>query len=266
MKRSAHISTTLLVAIVLTAILSGCGSSGSSSGNGTSSGSSSGNVASSGSSSGNGTTAGASSSASFATSSPSAHSGVVPEVDGVAVDVAELYLKEAGLTSGQKVQETNSNVPDGFVITSQPPVGEQEAIGTAVELIISKGSAGCQPGPSCPFEGHYGIMINILGQTLPEATTSLALSGLTLGSSTIVDSSATKGTIVCTNPQAGVSFLIQAPVSVGISSGIPGGPTTSGCGGPSSATSPTPTPFTAPAESPTTSASAPAESPTTSGQ
>jgi serine/threonine-protein kinase len=192
-------------------------------------------------------------------------SGVVPGVDGVAVDVAELYLKEAGLTSGQQIQETNSNVPDGFVITSQPPVGEKEALGTAVELIISKGSAGCQPpGPSCPYEGRFGIMINILGETLPEATTNLALSGLTLGSSTVVDSSASKGTIVCTNPQAGAWFAIQAPVSVGISSGVPGGPTTSGCGGPSSTTSPTPTPSTAPAESPTTSASAPAESPTTS--
>ena len=224
MKRHGHVAAASLIALVLAAMLSACGGSGSTNGSGTPTG-------------GPTTTFLAPTSG----APPASPNGVVPPVNGVAVDVAVLYVQQAGLKVGQQVSETNTDVPDGFVITSQPPVGDKESLGTVIELIISKGSAACQPpGPSCTYLNRFGIMTYILGDTLPEATTSLALSGFTLGTSTLIGSSAPAGTIVCTNPPAGATFSIQEPINVGISSGVAGVPATSGCGGLSPSVSPTP--------------------------
>src|ERR1035438_7580755 len=151
-----HITAASFVAIILAANLSGCGGSGGPKEHGKS------------------TNQASSNSTGPTTEAPS---GMVPPVDGVAVDVAELYLKKAGLTLGRQIQQTNSKVEDGLVITSQPPVGQKEALGTAVELIISKGSAGCQPpGPSWDHLNIIGKMKNVVGDFLPQAITSLALS------------------------------------------------------------------------------------------
>jgi beta-lactam-binding protein with PASTA domain len=239
-KRGLRITAALLAAISLAAITIGCGSSGGLEGPGSSTSPASGSTSP--------TSTGLSTSAVPTSEAPT---GVVPQVDGAAVDVAELYLKEAGLVLGQQIQQTNSDVEDGLVITSQPPVGQKEPLGTAIELIISKGSAGCQPpGPSCNHLYIIGTMINVLGDSLPQAITNLALSGLTFGSATVVNSSAQKGTVVCTNPPAGVNFNADEPVSADISSGMPGVPATSGCGSPASGTSPSPSLAPSPSPSP----------------
>jgi eukaryotic-like serine/threonine-protein kinase len=239
--RGLHITAASLVAIVLAAIAGGCGGSGSLGGHGSP-------TSPAGSSSSVPTSAAPSSSAAPTSATPS---GVVPQVDGAAVDVAELYLRKAGLALGRQIQQTNSDVEDGLVITSQPPVGQKEPLGTSIELVISKGSAGCQPpGPSCDHLQVIGAMINVLGDSLPQAISSLALSGLTLGSTTVVGSSAQKGTVVCTNPPAEVNFDVEDPVSVGLSSGVPGVPATSGCGGLTSGATPSPSPTPPPSPSP----------------
>jgi eukaryotic-like serine/threonine-protein kinase len=225
-RRGFHMLVAFLVAIGL-AILSGCGGSGPPSGTTSQTG-----------------TATVTPSENVTATSTATPTGVVPPVDGVAVDVAELYIQQAGLKPGPQMQETNSNVTVGFVITSQPPVGQKEPLGTPVELLISDGSAGCQPpGPSCDHSNIIGAMINVIGDSLPMAITSLALSGLTLGVMTVVHSSQPTGTVVCTNPSAGEFFSVEDPISVGVSSGIPGAPATSGCSGLTLSISPTPSPF-----------------------
>jgi len=82
-------------------------------------------------------------------------------------------------------------------------------------------------------------MPDVIGQTVAQATTTLALDGITLGSSVVGASSAPEGTIICTVPPAGTPFQLTTPVDVGVSSGDPGSPAASLCGAPTGPASPT---------------------------
>jgi beta-lactam-binding protein with PASTA domain len=183
--------------------------------------------------------------------------------------VAERYLMQAGLQSGRELQEPNTNTQSGLVITTEPPVGETVAHGSAVVLLVSTGSPACQygPGPSCDEGNPLARMPDILGQTLEQAKTTLALDGITLGSSILQSSSAPAGTVVCSMPGAGSIFPQVAAVTVGLSSGNAESPPLTLCGTSQAQTSPTQT-FTLPTHlytlptSPTAPPTSPAAPPT----
>ena len=169
---------------------------------------------------------------SISTSTSPAKKEAIPPVAGDTVSIAELYLQQVGLRSGRKLQRSDTSLQSGLVITTSPYQGDVVPFGSAIDLVVSTGSPGCQPGSSgfiCIMLGTVVTMPYILGQTLQQAMTTLALQNMTLGSHVFQASSAAEGTIICTVPAAGDSFYLNMPVQVAISSGNPSSPTATLC-------------------------------------
>ena len=173
-------------------------------------------------------------SSSIANTTASTTSAVVPMVDGDPVSIAELYIRQAGLQFGAELQEPNVSVPSGLVITTSPYVGEKVPYGYTVTLLVSTGSAACEQlaHANCPLIGRP--MPNILGQTLEQAKTTLALAGITLGQYIFQASSAAEGTVICADHAPGESVRQTDAVKVGISSGNTESPPITLCGASSS--------------------------------
>jgi beta-lactam-binding protein with PASTA domain len=169
-------------------------------------------------------------SSSTANTTAATASAVVPMVDGDPVSIAELYIKQAGLQFGAELQEPNVSVPSGRVITTSPYVGEKVPYGYTVTLLVSTGSAACEQvaGANCPL--YSRPMPNILGQTLEQAKTTLALIGITLGQYIFQASSAAEGTVICADHAPGESVRQTDAVKIGISSGNTESPPITLCG------------------------------------
>ena len=97
---------------------------------------------------------------------------------------------------------------------------------------------------------QYITMPYVIGQTVPQVTTALALDSITLGTSAVEASSQPAGTVIYTNPEPGATFPDTEKVNVGVSSGDPGSPPDTVCvppaGPPASSTCPPPTSPTGP--------------------
>ena len=205
---------------------------------------------------------------SAATSASRGGNEAIPRLAGDPVSVAELYLRQLGLRAGQMLNKPNTKYQSGLVITTSPYAGDVVSYGSAVDLLVSMGSPGCQQ-PECPQNGVYVTMPDVLGQTIDQVTTTLALDGLTLGSYAAEASSAARGTAICTDPGAGEHFPATTPVNVGVSSGDPGSPPATLCDASSGPppTSPTGPPPTSPSgPPPTSSSSTPSQPPSSPPQ
>ena len=132
----------------------------------------------------------------------------VPMVDGDSVGIAELYLTQAGLQVGKKLQESNLVVPPTLVIATSPYVGDLVPYGATVDLLVSTGSFVCQTtfGARCDFFTVPIPMPSLTGQTLEQAKATLALQGITAGPGVLQASAEAAGTVVCTVPGAGALF------------------------------------------------------------
>lgn len=64
----------------------------------------------------------------------------VPDVQGSRLDKAEELLKSDGLEPGLVTEAFSEDVLKGFVISTAPEAGAQRRAGTAVSLVVSKGS------------------------------------------------------------------------------------------------------------------------------
>jgi eukaryotic-like serine/threonine-protein kinase len=183
----------------------------------------------------------------------------IPQLAGTTVSVAELYLQQAGLRAGQTLQTSNTDYQSGLVITTSPYAGKVVPSGSVVVLLVSDGSPGCQGSGYCDHFLKDVTMPYVIGQTVPEVITALALEGITLGTSAVEASSEPAGTVICTDPNPGVSFPNTEKVNVGVSSGDPDSPSATVCmppaGPPTSSTAPPPTSPTGP---PTTAPASPA--------
>ncbi len=265
-----------LLAAILAAALSACGGPTTSSSGGpvTTASQSGGAVASGGGvASGGNTTAsgGGVESGGNTTASGAGESGIVPDVGGLSVQIAELYLKQVGLGLGKQLQEPNVDLRSGLVITTDPADGQKESRGYPVNLLVSTGSPGCQQqesGGHCDFFGVDVKMPYVLGQTLQQAKTTLTLSGITLGSYVLQASSAPYGAVTCSVPAAGIAFDQGQPVSLFVSSGNGGSPAVASCGTssppPSSPPPSSPPPSSPPPSSPPPSLPPPSSPPPSS--
>ncbi|WP_033327440.1 Stk1 family PASTA domain-containing Ser/Thr kinase [Streptomyces yerevanensis] len=64
----------------------------------------------------------------------------VPNVKGYALDEARARLKDEGLKAGMIARDFSEEVPFGYVISTDPDTGTTRRAGSAIALIISKGS------------------------------------------------------------------------------------------------------------------------------
>jgi beta-lactam-binding protein with PASTA domain len=151
------------------------------------------------------------------------------------------------------LQRSNTEYQSGLVITTSPYAGDIVPSGYTVDLLVSDGSPGCQ-GPSCYYRLKYVTMPYVIGQTVPQVTTALALDSITLGTSAVEASSEPAGTVICTDPEPDTSFPDTEKVNIGVSSGDPGSPPVTVCvpstGPPTSSTAPPPISRVQPSVSP----------------
>jgi eukaryotic-like serine/threonine-protein kinase len=63
----------------------------------------------------------------------------VPSLSGQTLDQAQATLREFELRTGEIRREPHPTIPDGSVITSDPPPGNEEPVGTQIDLIVSTG-------------------------------------------------------------------------------------------------------------------------------
>src|ERR1039457_2117606 len=148
-----------------------------------------------------------------------ATSTTVPNVDSDPVSEAQQNLQQAGLGLGAQKQEPNLEVEPGFVIATNPAVGAQVTTGFHVNLLVSVGAPRCRGCRSIPYTFP---MLNVVGENLQQAITTLAENGLTLGTYSFQESSVPEGTVIQSTPSAGTLTSEKIEVELVLSSGLAG--------------------------------------------
>ncbi|MGQ4363588.1 Stk1 family PASTA domain-containing Ser/Thr kinase [Streptomyces sp. SAS_272] len=113
----------------------------------------------------------------------------VPDVQGSALKKAEELLKKDGLEPGLVTEEFSDKIALGAVISTDPEAGAQRRAGTAISLVVSKGSPVDVP--------------DVSGEDLDDARAELEEAGLTVKvASEQVNSEVDKGKVAAQTPKA----------------------------------------------------------------
>lgn len=130
----------------------------------------------------------------------------VPNVAGKDVDTATRQLENADFKVNPETRsQASSEVEDGQVIETDPPIGDSVDKGTEITLTVSSGPDQVQ----VPDVGGY---------TFSEAKDTIESAGLKVRKETR-DSSETKDTVINTNPPPGTSVDPDSTVTVIVSKG-----------------------------------------------
>lgn len=92
----------------------------------------------------------------------------IPGVSGLTLADAKLRLESAKLVVGKVTEDTSADVKVGSVIGQAPLEGAETRVGTAIDLVVSKGIA-ATPVPS------------VVGRSLSKAKDELQKAGFTVG-------------------------------------------------------------------------------------
>ncbi|MCX5089707.1 Stk1 family PASTA domain-containing Ser/Thr kinase [Streptomyces sp. NBC_00365] len=130
----------------------------------------------------------------------------VPDLTGFALFKAREVLKGAGLAAGMVTREFDQDVPRGFVIRSDPGAGTERHAGSAIALVVSKGS---------PVE-----VADVTGASVADATSELEQAGLKVKIATQqVNSEFDQGQIARQSPKAGSQVAGGDTVTLTVSKG-----------------------------------------------
>lgn len=130
----------------------------------------------------------------------------VPDVTGSRLDKAEELLKTDGLEPGLVTQEFSEDVLKGFVISTDPEAGTKRRAGTAVAIVVSKGS---------PID-----IPDVTGDALNDARTELQEAGLKVKVATEqVNSEFDKGLVAAQTPEEGSEAAEGDTVTLTLSKG-----------------------------------------------
>jgi serine/threonine protein kinase len=162
-------------------------------------------------------------------SSPNA-SVKVPSVIGLPLAQASAILGQAGLDVGSVTYQSSSTIPNGDVISSLPAPYTEVNPGTKVSLVVSNGSS-------------ENIMLNVIGDTLSQATALLTASPYNLAVTyyLVPTCAADQGIVVSQSPSGGVFVAQGSTVTLGVGSYSSSSTTTSSTTAGSSTTSSTTT-------------------------
>ncbi len=131
----------------------------------------------------------------------------IPDVTGLSRANAETALVGAGLVLGSTTERFNETVPEGNVISQYPVAGTSAALGAAVNLALSGGSA--------PV-----TVPNVCGITQSAAEFSLTFSGLVLGTvGEAFSDTVPLGRVATQSPAKGTSVASGSPVNLVLSKG-----------------------------------------------
>ncbi|WP_416978574.1 Stk1 family PASTA domain-containing Ser/Thr kinase [Streptomyces sp. T028] len=130
----------------------------------------------------------------------------VPDVTGSRLDKAKALLKSDGLEPGQVTEEFSDDVIKGFVISTSPEAGTERRTGSAVAIVVSKGSAIDVP--------------DVTGEDLEDAKADLEEAGLTVEvSAEQVTSEFDAGQVAAQTPEAGSEAADGDTVTLTLSKG-----------------------------------------------
>ena len=131
----------------------------------------------------------------------------VPNVVGQSQATAQGALIAAGLAVGTVTLQNSTGVPTGAVISQNPLAGASVAVGTAVNLVVSSGTA-------------QVTVPNVVGQTTADVQTAVSAVGMVVGTVTQQHhASVPTGRVISQSPSAGTPASPGAAVSLAISSG-----------------------------------------------
>ncbi|MFD9436808.1 Stk1 family PASTA domain-containing Ser/Thr kinase [Streptomyces sp. NPDC060002] len=130
----------------------------------------------------------------------------VPDVSGSRLDKAEELLKTDGLEPGLVTKEFSDDVIKGFVISTDPEAGTKRRAGTAVAIVVSKGSPVDIP--------------DVTGDALDDAKAELEEAGLKVKVATgQVNSEFDKGLVATQTPEEGSEAAEGDTVTLTVSKG-----------------------------------------------
>ncbi|MFH0176832.1 Stk1 family PASTA domain-containing Ser/Thr kinase [Streptomyces cacaoi] len=130
----------------------------------------------------------------------------VPDVTGSRQDKAEELLKTDGLEPGLVTQEFSEDVIKGFVISTDPEAGTKRRAGTAVSIVVSKGSPIAVP--------------DVTGDAVDDARAELEEAGLKVKvATTQVNSEFDKGRVATQTPEEGSEAAEGDTVTLTLSKG-----------------------------------------------
>lgn len=154
----------------------------------------------------------------------------VPTLVGLTRVAAEQRASGAGLTIGA-VRKSDGTQPDGVVLASTPAAGAQVAAGSSVTLVVASG-ANAVPAVAGVSEVAAGSAVTAAGFIPAERP--------------VVDTTVPDGTVLGTEPAAGVSARLGSTVVVVIARGPAPTPTPVPTSGPNPSPTGTPTPTIGP--------------------
>lgn len=130
----------------------------------------------------------------------------VPDVTGARLDKAEELLKKDGLEPGLVTEDFSDDVDQGAVISTEPAAGAKRRAGTAVSLVVSKGS---------PID-----VPDVTGDDLGDARAELQEAGLKVKvSAERVNSEVDKGKVAAQTPKGDSRLAVGDTVTLTLSKG-----------------------------------------------
>ncbi|MGW1719690.1 Stk1 family PASTA domain-containing Ser/Thr kinase [Streptomyces sp. NPDC002156] len=131
----------------------------------------------------------------------------VPQLAGYRLDKARAQLKRVGLEAGRVAREFSEEVPQGSVISTTPDPGTERRAGSAVALVVSKGS---------PVE-----VADVTGATLADAQAELEEAGLKVevATGTVTSDEFEAGQVAVQSPEGGTEAAEGDTVTLTISKG-----------------------------------------------
>lgn len=130
----------------------------------------------------------------------------VPDLTGVALGKARAELKDAGLAAGMVTRDFSDDVPRGSVISTDPDTGTPRHAGSAIALLVSKGSLVDVP--------------DVTGSSVEDATADLEDAGLKVKiAAKQVNSEFDKGQVAQQSPDSGREAATGDTVTLTVSKG-----------------------------------------------
>ncbi len=131
----------------------------------------------------------------------------IPEVKDQPAAEAQAALEAEGLVVTSE-ERTNSKIPAGNAVKTEPAAGETVDVGSDVLLIVSKGP-------------KQVVVPNIVGRLKAEANEAIKASELSVGEQTSVENDAPKNTVLAQEPAADSQVDKGSAVDYTLSSGPP---------------------------------------------
>ncbi len=131
---------------------------------------------------------------------------LVPNVVGMTYEDAAARLERSGFESKRGQSRFHTTVPQGSVLSQDPPSGGRELRGTTVTLEVSGGQ-------------RFVVVPTLTGLTRRDAEVALDVAGLEVGDIIEREGAAPRGEVIETSPAPGARVTVPSRVSLVLSAG-----------------------------------------------